>query len=100
GVRVCRDGVEHLLHLDRLHLVILIHHAQAQAAHHTAKRVAEHEQLDERHHHRHNHQCGTAPEPAKVALDNGPDAIHWRCVTKPKSVTTEACSESRNCRPV
>ena len=81
--------------------LVLIDHAQPRVFDLAAKGVAQHDELHQRKHHRHQHQRRRAEELAQLALDNGPHSVHGRIpgrsgMTKLKAFT---CS-SRSCRPV
>ncbi len=64
------------LHFDRRHAVVLVHDADLKILDLSAEGVAEHDQLHQRHDDRNDHQRRAAPEPAQIAFDDGPDAVH------------------------
>ena len=72
GANVGLDGVEGLANLERHGAVVLINYAELGVADFPAEGVAEHDQLDERKHRRHQHQRRGAQELAQFTFDNGP----------------------------
>src|SRR5258708_6301661 len=56
--------------------MVLVHHADGEVFDFAAKGVPEHDQLDQGHDHGHDNESRAAPEPAKVAFDNGENAMH------------------------
>ena len=76
GFGIGGDGLEHLVQFDRRNAVVLVHDADLEVLYLPAERIAEHDELHERHEHGHEHERRTAPETAQVAFDDGPDAVH------------------------
>ena len=81
GDRLERSGIgrhrlEHFFEFDGRHAVILIHHANLKILDFAAKRIAQHDQLHQRHDHRNDDQRRAAAETPQVAFNDGPDAMH------------------------
>ena len=76
GLDVDGDGVEALADLDGLRAVIVVDDGDVRADDLAAEGVAHDEQLQDRHHQRHDHQRGRAEELAHLALDNGEHSVH------------------------
>ena len=70
------DGLAHLAHFNRGDAVVLIDDTHMKMFDLSAKGVAEHDQLHQRHDDRNDHQHRAAPEAAKIAFNDGPDSVH------------------------
>ena len=61
---------------DRRHAVVLVHDADLKVLDFSAERVAENDQLHQRHDDGNDHEHRAAPEPPQVAFNDGPDSVH------------------------
>ena len=104
GLRAARDGHGQLAHADGRHAAVLIDDGNLQVLDVAAERVAQHDELHERHHPDHDDQHGAAAEAAQLAFDDGPGAMHdrppYRRIMKAESIGLASCSASRRSRPV
>ena len=71
-------AVERLADLHRLRAVVLIDHAQPRVFDLAAEGIAQHDELHQRKHHRHQHQRRRAEELAQLAFDDGQHSVHGR----------------------
>ncbi len=100
GLDVDGDGVEGLAHLHCLRPVVVVDHGHVRAHDLAAKRIAHDDQLQNRHHQRHDHQRGRAEKFAHLALDNGKHSVHGCAPGRGGMVKTGFTCSSRSWRPV
>ena len=78
GMCVGLDRGQSFPNFHGLRAAVLIDDAEARVLDLATKGVAQHDELHQRKHHRHQHQRRRAEEFAQFALDNGPHSIHKR----------------------
>ena len=101
GLDIDGNRVKGLADFDGLRAVIVIDDGNALANYLSAEGIAHDEQLQNRHHQRHDHERGRAEEFAHLALDNGEHSVHGCAPGRGGIVKTGGltCS-SRSWRPV
>ena len=88
GLRAGGDAHEHFADAAGFHRMILVHERDRRALDFSAEGISQHDELDQREHHRCHHERGAAEEFSQVAFDERRDAIelhfnwlsiHCRC---------------------
>ena len=76
GLGIHGHGLKHFVQLDCWYGMVLIHDAHLEVFYFSTKRVAQHDELDDRHDHGDEHERRAASEAAQIAFNDGPDPMH------------------------